>query len=99
MCVSTDVMFSIDEITDRDIGTQMTTGTPAHREYKRRPGHSKRKRHGHKECSISNHYQQTTGTQITTIWRVTTYARGGAWGGEAPPSTRCWGGAKRHPNS
>ena len=34
VCVSTDVMFSTDEITDRDIGTQMTTGTPAHREYK-----------------------------------------------------------------
>ena len=41
--VSTDVMFSTDEITDRDIGTKMTTGTSAHREYKWRPGHSKRK--------------------------------------------------------
>ena len=29
-------MFSTDEITDRDIGTQMTTGTSGH---KRRPGH------------------------------------------------------------
>ena len=35
------------------------------------------------------------GTQLQ--WRVTTYARGGAWGGggrEAPPPTRCWGGAR-----
>ena len=62
VCLSGDVMFSTDEITDRDIGTQMTTGTPAHREYKWR--HSKRKRPGQKECSISN--QQSTGTQMTT---------------------------------
>ena len=42
VCVLSDVMFvcrltsclSTDEITDRDIGTQMTTGTPGHREYK-----------------------------------------------------------------
>ena len=34
VCLSSDVMFSTDEIKDRDIGTQMTTGTPAHREYK-----------------------------------------------------------------
>ena len=27
VCLSTDVMFSTDEITDRDIGTQMTTRT------------------------------------------------------------------------
>ena len=67
--MSTDVMFvcrltsclSTDEITDRDIRTQMTTGTPGHREYKWRPGHSKRKRPGHRECSISNHHQQSTG--------------------------------------
>ena len=26
--------LSTDEITDRDTGTQMTTGTPGHREYK-----------------------------------------------------------------
>ena len=32
--IMTDVMFSTDEITDRDIGTQMTTGTSAHTEYK-----------------------------------------------------------------
>ena len=30
------------EITDRETRTQMTTGTPGHREYKWRPGHSKR---------------------------------------------------------
>ena len=42
VCLSSDVMFvcrltsclSTDEITDRDIGTQMTTRTPEHREYK-----------------------------------------------------------------
>jgi len=40
-----------------------------------------------------------TGTKLQ--WRVTTYARGGGglWGCEAPPPTRCWGGAKCHPNS
>ena len=44
------------------------------------------------------------GTQLQ--WRVTIMARndlrarGGLGGGrEAPPPTRCWGGAKRHPNS
>ena len=74
VCLSSDVMFvcrltscsSTDEITDRDIETQMTTGTPGNREYKWRPGHSKRKRPGHKECLISNHHQQSTGTQMMT---------------------------------
>ena len=43
------------------------------------------------------------GTQLQ--WRVTNMARndlrtrGGLGGREAPPPTRCWGGAKRHPNS
>ena len=73
VCVSGDVMFlcrltSCFRLTKlrNYIGTQMTTRTPAHREYKWRPGHSKRKRPGHKECSISNHHQQSTGTEMTT---------------------------------
>ena len=40
------------EITDRDTGTQMTTGTLGHREYKWRPGHSKRKyKLGHQDTN------------------------------------------------
>ena len=51
--------------------------------------------------SISIH-RWDTGTQLQ--WRVTNMARndlrsrGGAWGAQSVPPTRCWGGAKRHPN-
>ena len=44
-----------------------------------------------------------TGTQLQ--WRVSNMARndlrarGGLGGGRSAPPTRCWGGAKRHPNS
>ena len=44
-----------------------------------------------------------TGTQLQ--WRVTNMVRndlraqGASGGREAPPPTRCWGGASRHPNS
>jgi len=60
------------QLTRLKTGTQMTTGTPGHREYKWRPGHSKRKRPGHKECSISNHHQQSTGTQMRTGTKMMT---------------------------
>ena len=59
------------EITDWDTGTQeisMTTGTQKHN-YNGDAGGTGwiyKWRLGHRECSISNHHQQSTGTQMRT---------------------------------